>query len=79
MMSTVMNVFSFLGFLFLGLLSSSCARPPPSERKFVSSAIDATILEIKSRMKDPILATMFENCLPNTLDTTVHFQLHLRQ
>ena len=46
-------------------------RPPPSDRKFVSPAIDAAISDIKNRMKDPDLAAMFENCLPNTLDTTV--------
>ena len=63
-----------LAFLILVLLASSCARPPPSQRKFVSPVIDATILEVKSRMKDPVLAAMFENCLPNTLDTTVRPQ-----
>jgi hypothetical protein len=61
-----------------------CSRPPPSHRKFVSPAIDGAIADIKSRMKDPVLAAMFENCLPNTLDTTVcipyyptHAQLQL--
>jgi uncharacterized protein len=63
-----------LAFLILVSLASSCARPPPSQRKFVSPVIDATILEVKSRMKDPVLAAMFENCLPNTLDTTVRPQ-----
>jgi hypothetical protein len=59
-------------FLLLLLLTTSTgSRPPPSQRKFVSPAIDDAIADIKSRMKDPILAAMFENCLPNTLDTTV--------
>ncbi len=59
-------------FMLLVLLAPSlCARPPPSQRKFVSPAVDDVISDIKSRMKDPALATMFENCLPNTLDTTV--------
>jgi hypothetical protein len=58
--------------LLVFLSPSLCnARPPPSDRKFVSPAIDAAILDIKNRMKDPTLASMFENCLPNTLDTTV--------
>lgn len=78
MMNVVKNL-SSLVFLILVLLCSSCARPPPSERKFVSTAIDATIVGIKSRMKDPILAAMFENCLPNTLDTTVRLQSHVHQ
>ena len=68
-----MASFSFLHVIILlfFVLSSLGARPPPSDRKFVSPAIDAAISDIKNRMKDPNLAAMFENCLPNTLDTTV--------
>ena len=47
-------------------------RPSPSQRKFVSEAVERQIVEVKSRIKDPELAWMFENCYPNTLDTTVH-------
>jgi len=46
-------------------------RPPPYERKFVSPVIDKLIVNITSRMKDPLLATLFTNCFPNTLDTTI--------
>jgi hypothetical protein len=60
--------------LFVVLSLSSCARPPPSHRKFVSAVIDSTISDIKNRMKDPVLADIFESCLPNTLDTTVSSQ-----
>jgi hypothetical protein len=67
-----MASFLFLIILLFFVLSSLGARPPPSDRKFVSPAIDAAISDIKNRMKDPNLAAMFENCLPNTLDTTVH-------
>eukprot|EP01116_Phalansterium_solitarium_P024239 TRINITY_DN8826_c0_g1_i1.p1 TRINITY_DN8826_c0_g1~~TRINITY_DN8826_c0_g1_i1.p1 ORF type:complete len:500 (+),score=177.47 TRINITY_DN8826_c0_g1_i1:106-1605(+) len=49
------------------------ARPPPNQRNFVSVAIDNLISNYTSRMKDPQLAALFENCLPNTLDTTVEF------
>jgi hypothetical protein len=81
-----MATFSFSFLFFLLVVPSLAARggeggggrPPPSDRKFVSPAIDAAISDIKNRMKDPILAAMFENCLPNTLDTTVcTLQLHL--
>lgn len=46
-------------------------RPPLKERKFVSKAVEAKIAEVKSAIKDKELAWMFENCYPNTLDTTV--------
>lgn len=46
-------------------------RPPVANRKFVSSAVEQKIIDVKSRIKDPELAWLFENCYPNTLDTTV--------
>lgn len=49
-------------------------RPAPAERLFVSDAVEKKIHEIKKRIKEnAYLAWMFENCFPNTLDTTVHF------
>ena len=49
-------------------------RPAPSQRKFTSKAVEEQLVQVKSRIKDPELAWMFENCYPNTIDTTVHFQ-----
>ena len=46
-------------------------RPPVTDRKFVSKAVDLKIAEVKSAIKDKELSWMFENCFPNTLDTTV--------
>jgi len=46
-------------------------RPPPAQRKFTSRAVEATIAQVKAGIGDPELAWMFENCYPNTLDTTV--------
>jgi meiotically up-regulated gene 157 (Mug157) protein len=48
-------------------------RPPPDQRKFVSESVEATIQDVKRDIVDPELAWMFENCYPNTLDTTVRF------
>jgi uncharacterized protein len=48
-------------------------RPAVGQRKFVSRAVEETIVRVKSRIGDPELAWMFENCYPNTLDTTVEF------
>ena len=46
-------------------------RPPVEKRRFVSPAVEAKIAEVKAAMKDRELAWLFENCYPNTLDTTV--------
>lgn len=49
----------------------SSRRPAPAERKFSSEAVEAKIVEVKKFIADPELAWLFENCFPNTLDTTV--------
>jgi meiotically up-regulated gene 157 (Mug157) protein len=49
-------------------------RPAPGERKFTSPAVEQQLAQVKAKIKDPELAWLFENCYPNTLDTTVHFQ-----
>ena len=49
-------------------------RPAKSLRKFTSDAVEATIVEMKSIIKDDELAWLFENCFPNTLDTTVTYK-----
>lgn len=46
-------------------------RPAPKCRTFVSKAVESVIDELKQRIADPDLARLVENCLPNTLDTTV--------
>ena len=50
-------------------------RPKPSDRKFTSKAVEAVITKMKKVIKDPQLAWLFENCFPNTLDTTVFFKM----
>jgi hypothetical protein len=47
-------------------------RPPVHDRRFTSQAVESLILNYIARMKCPVLADLFANCLPNTLDTTVH-------
>ena len=46
-------------------------RPAESERLFRSEAVEAEIARIKGVLSNAKLAWMFENCFPNTLDTTV--------
>lgn len=50
-------------------------RPALSERHFISKAVEDVIANTKGKLKDPKLAWMFENCFPNTLDTTVDFKM----
>ncbi len=50
-------------------------RPPVEKRTFVSEGVEAKIKEVKAAIKDPELAWMFENCYPNTLDTTVDYEV----
>lgn len=69
--------------LLLGLIGMAAAgpnayvsrRPPMDKRTFVSEAVEETIRQVKPQIRDPKLAWMFENCYPNTLDTTVDFEV----
>lgn len=56
---------------FLSAQDFTSRRPPLSERKFTSESVEATIARVRKAIADPELAWMFENCFPNTLDTTV--------
>jgi len=47
------------------------ARPALADRRFTSPSVEACITRVKAQIRDPNLATLFENCFPNTLDTTV--------
>jgi hypothetical protein len=46
-------------------------RPQPGDRKFRSEAVERYIESICKVIHDPVLAELFSNCFPNTLDTTV--------
>src|SRR5579859_2279852 len=46
-------------------------RPAPQDRRFHSAAVEGYLSNVKRRIGDPELAWLFENCYPNTLDTTV--------
>lgn len=50
-------------------------RPAPNKRKFSSPLVDKTIEETKKLIKDPEVSWMFENCFPNTLDTTIDYEI----
>ncbi len=46
-------------------------RPAPADRRFRSDAVEQYIRDVQGRIQAPLLATLFANCFPNTLDTTV--------
>jgi len=49
-------------------------RVAASKRHFKSKAVDAAIKTFQAKVKNPELSWLFENCFPNTLDTTVYYQ-----
>jgi uncharacterized protein len=49
-------------------------RTPYEKRKFHSAAVEAVIREFKQKTANKELGWLFENCFPNTLDTTVDFE-----
>lgn len=49
-------------------------RVAPSKRHFQSKSVDAAIKTFRSKVKNPELTWLFENCFPNTLDTTVYYK-----
>ena len=50
-------------------------RVPEAERKFKSEAVENLIKEISRSIGNKELAWLFGNCFPNTLDTTVEFEI----
>ncbi len=50
-------------------------RVPFDKRKFHSKAVEAAIVEFQSKVKNKELGWLFENCFPNTIDTTVDFEM----
>lgn len=46
-------------------------RPATDCRKVVLPEVEKVISDMKTFIKDPDLARLFENCFPNTLDTSV--------
>ena len=69
------------GFLFNNLSFAKkfqqfpVVRTPIDNRKFHSNSIEAAIKEFKRNVKNEELGWLFENCFPNTLDTTVDFEV----
>ncbi|HUC79513.1 MAG TPA: glycoside hydrolase family 125 protein [Flavisolibacter sp.] len=56
-----------------GFTEFESKRPPLADRHFTSEAVEAMIKEINAGLPNKELGWLFENCFPNTLDTTVDF------
>lgn len=54
---------------------SPSGRPSTNQRTFTSQAVEDTIEAVQRKIRNPQLASLFENCYPNTLDTTVQFSM----
>ncbi|MFT3903134.1 MAG: glycoside hydrolase family 125 protein [Niabella sp.] len=48
-------------------------RVPEAQRHFKSQSVEKAIAAFKSKVKNKELGWLFENCFPNTLDTTVYY------
>lgn len=55
-------------------ISYKSNRPAEKERLFRSEAVENEIIRIRKTLKNAKLRWMFENCYPNTLDTTVRYR-----
>lgn len=56
-----------------GPLKLPFQRPEEKCRTFQSQLVDDIITDFKSRVEDPDLGRLFENCFPSTLDTTIRW------
>jgi meiotically up-regulated gene 157 (Mug157) protein len=50
-------------------------RTAAAKRKFTSPIVEKTIREVRATIGNKEIGWLFENCFPNTLDTTVDFSL----
>ncbi|MBZ5855992.1 glycoside hydrolase family 125 protein [Flavihumibacter profundi] len=50
-------------------------RVPLASRKFSSKAVEQLISDIRKKLGNKEMGWLFENCFPNTLDTTVEFTM----
>lgn len=53
----------------------AAGRPAPEDRCFTSQSVENIITEVAPRIVDEKLRDMFVSCFPNTLDTTVKYNM----
>lgn len=62
-------------FLLLVAAAFTLCRPSTEDRLFTSTAIENEITRVQGLLTNEKLSWMFANCFPNTLDTTVDFEI----
>lgn len=63
-------------YTFAGLYTDfPLVRVTENQRRFKSPAVEKLIAEVKKNISNKEMAWLFENCFPNTLDTTVEFEI----
>jgi len=67
--------FSKYAFSGTGNTDFPIVRVPEAQRKFKSKSVEALINQVQKKIGNPEIAWMFGNCFPNTLDTTVDFEM----
>jgi len=70
---TMIDPFSLSGGTFSEYKEFPVVRIPSGERNFESKVIEKAIKEFQKNVKDKELSWLFNNCFPNTLDTTVTY------
>ena len=58
---------------FSGTADFPDVRVPLASRKFSSKAVEQLIVDLRKKTANKELGWLFENCFPNTLDTTVEY------
>jgi meiotically up-regulated gene 157 (Mug157) protein len=75
----MMRAIIFAGFMLSVTATMPDQRPAYKKRTFHSAAIDSLIEQLSPLLLSEDLATIFSNCLPNTLDTTVSYYMQSPQ
>ena len=61
------------GYAIISSRGFESKRPPLKNRTFVSEAIEAFVSQVKTNIQNAEIGWLFENCFPNTLDTTIRY------
>ena len=69
--ASMSGVASQFAFAADGWSAATGRRPDPADRKFNSKAVEEFLVKTSRLIADPVLRSLFVNCFPNTLDTTV--------